>query len=103
MNKGDTATFTVRERGPAEHRHLSIEFEFDWNEEFKEAFKQAVPHNRGRFWDEDIKKWFISPEYLDATAAIALEFFRRVLKIDGTTRIDLATGERLPEQAGLFG
>lgn len=103
MNKADTATFTVRERGPADARHLSIELEFDWSEEFKDAFKRAVPHGRGRKWDEELKKWFLAPEYLEAAAAIALEYFRRVEKVEGTSRFDLRTGERLPEQKGLFG
>lgn len=100
--KNKAATITVRERGPAERRHLSDELEFDFCEEFKEAFKTAVPHERGRFWDEDLRRWFIAPEFREATAAIALNYFSHVYLIEGTRTTDLATNASY-SQASLFG
>jgi hypothetical protein len=102
-NKAESATFIIRERGTAAAPHLSVEFNFSWNEDFKAAFKRAVPHGAGRVWDEDLSKWFISPDWIEKTAELAFDYFKRVYKVEGTATTDLRTGDRMPEQADLFG
>lgn len=98
---GPYADFIVRARGTGDHPELTVEVDTSWNQDFVNELKSALRHASERTWDPDLKRWFISPNVLEAACQIAGRFFPHVYLTEGDKITDVVTGVSY-EQNALF-
>lgn len=86
------AEFTVRERGVAAWPLLSIELDSSYLPAFVDALKAMFSHGSQRYWDGELKRWFLSPGARDQAIELAKHYYRCVYLVEGETTTELVSG-----------
>ena len=93
--RGGRYEYAVRMNEAPPDLRVSVESPFD--EGFVEAVKR-VPF-QSRDYEKEARRWWVTPEWLEAVKGIALEHFREVRLVEGGVTTNVRTGEQYAQES----